>query len=184
MDRLIKQAEEKMRRSVEAISGDFAGVRTGRATPTLLDRLRVEYYGSEVPVNQVANISIPESRLIVIAPWDKSVIPAIEKAILTSDLNLTPNSDGQVVRITIPPLTEERRQELSKLVQKMAEDGRIAVRNVRRDTNSAIESMEKKEHLSEDEVRRGKQEVQELTDKYIEQIDEALKVKVEEIMEI
>jgi len=184
LDRLIKQAEEKMRRSVEAISGDFAGVRTGRATPTLLDRLRVEYYGSEVPVNQVANISIPESRLIVIAPWDKSVIPAIEKAILTSDLNLTPNSDGQVVRITIPPLTEERRQELSKLVQKMAEDGRIAVRNVRRDTNSAIESMEKKEHLSEDEVRRGKQEVQELTDKYIEQIDEALKVKVEEIMEI
>jgi len=184
VDKVIKQAEGKMKQTVEAARNEFAGVRTGRATPALLDRLRVEYYGSEVPVNQVANIAIPESRLIVISPWDKTVIPAIEKAILTSDLNLTPNSDGQVVRITIPPLTEERRQELSKVVQRLAEDGRVAVRNIRRDANSSIDDMEKKKRLSEDEMHRGKDEVQDLTDKYIEQIDEALNTKTEEIMEI
>jgi len=184
VDRVIKQAEGKMKQTVEAVRNEFSGVRTGRATPALLDRLRVEYYGSEVPINQVANIAIPESRLIVISPWDKNVIPAIEKAILTSDLNLTPNSDGQVVRITIPPLTEERRQELSKVVQRLAEDGRVAVRNIRRDANSSIDDMEKKKRLSEDEMHRGKDEVQDLTDKYIEQIDEALKAKTEEIMEI
>ena len=184
MDKVIKQAEEKMKQTVETVRNEFAGVRTGRATPALLDRLRVEYYGSEVPVNQVANIAIPESRLIVISPWDKTVIPAIEKAILTSDLNLTPNSDGQVVRITIPALTEERRQELSKVAQRMAEDGRVAIRNIRRDANSSIDDMEKKDHLSEDEMHRGKDEVQDLTDKYIEQVDEALKAKTEEIMEI
>lgn len=184
MDRVIKQTEAKMQQTVEAVRGEFAGVRTGRATPTLLDRIRVSYYGTEVPINQVANISIPESRLIVITPWDKAVIPAIEKAILTSDLNLTPNSDGQVVRITIPPLTEQRRQELGKLVQKMAEDGRIAVRNVRRDANSALEQMEKKSELSEDELHRGKQQVQDLTDEYVDQIDKLAHAKVEEIMEI
>jgi len=184
VDRLIKQTEEKMKQTVEAVRNEFASVRTGRATPALLDRLRVDYYGSQLPVKQVANIAIPESRLIVISPWDKNAIPAIEKAILTSDLNLTPNSDGQVVRIAIPPLTEERREQLSKVAQRMAEDGRVAIRNIRRDANSSIDDMEKKEHLSEDEVHRGKGEIQDLTDKYIEEIDEALKTKTEEIMEI
>ena len=184
MDKLIKQAEEKMKRTVEAVHSEFAAVRTGRATPALLDRLRVEYYGSQVPVNQVATISVPESRLIVISPWDKNVVPAIEKAILTSDLNLTPMSDGQLVRIALPPLTEERREELSKLVQKMAEEGRVAIRNVRRDANKAIDAMEKKESLSEDEVHSGKDDIQDLTDNYIEKIDEAVKTKVDEMMEI
>ena len=184
MDKLVKQAEEKMKRTVEAVQSEFATVRTGRATPALLDRLRVEYYGSEVPVNQVATISVPESRLIVIAPWDKNVVPAIEKAIMTSDLNLTPTSDGQVVRIALPALTEERREELSKLVQKMAEEGRVAIRNVRRDTNKGIDAMEKKDSLSEDEVHSGKDDIQNLTDKYIEEIDEAMKVRTDEIMEI
>jgi len=137
-----------------------------------------------MPINQLATISIPESRLIVIQPWDKSVISAIEKAILTSDLNLTPNSDGTIIRLAIPALTEERRGELTKLVHKMAEDGRIAIRNVRRDTNSSIDAMEKRESLSEDEVRRGKQEVQDLTDKYVRKIDEAAEAKTEEIMEV
>lgn len=184
MDKLIKQAEEKMKRTVEAVRSEFATVRTGRATPALLERLRVEYYGSEVPVNQVATISVPESRLIVISPWDKNVVPAIEKAILTSDLNLTPMSDGQLVRIALPPLTEERREELSKLVQKMAEEGRVAIRNVRRDANKGIDAMEKKESLSEDEVHAGKDDIQDLTDNYIEEIDEAVKAKVDEMMEI
>lgn len=184
MDTLIKHAEEKMKRTVDAVAGDFSTVRTGRATPALLDRVRVDYYGQEMPINQLATISIPESRLIVIQPWDKSVISAVEKAILTSDLNLTPNSDGTIIRLAIPALTEERRGELTKLVHKMAEDGRIAIRNVRRDTNSAIDAMEKKESLSEDEVRRGKQEVQDLTDRYIRKIDEAAEAKTEEIMEV
>ncbi|NLJ34972.1 MAG: ribosome recycling factor [candidate division WS1 bacterium] len=173
-----------MKQTIEAVRSEFAGVRTGRATPTLLDRVRVSYYGTDVPINQVANISIPESRLIVIAPWDKTTIPAIEKAILTSDLNLTPMSDGQVVRITIPALTEERRQELGKVVQRMAEDGRIAVRNIRRDANNALEQMEKKSEVSEDEMHRGKQQVQEVTDDYVSQIDELAQAKVDEIMEI
>jgi ribosome recycling factor len=184
VDRLIKQAEEKMKRTVQAVADEFGGVRTGRATPALLDRIRVEYYGQQMPINQVATISIPESRLIVIQPWDKGVIPAIEKAIMTSDLNLTPNSDGQLIRLAIPPLTEERREELTKVVQRMAEDGRVAIRNIRRDTNSSIDTMEKKENLSEDETRRGKEEVQDLTDEYIEKIDDALEAKTEEIMEV
>lgn len=184
MDKLIKHTEDKMKRTVEAVAADFSTVRTGRATPALLDRVRVDYYGQEMPINQLATISIPESRLIVIQPWDKSVISAIEKAILTSDLNLTPNSDGTIIRLAIPALTEERRGELTKLVHKMAEDGRIAIRNVRRDTNSSIDAMEKKESLSEDEVRRGKQEVQDLTDKYVRKIDEAAEAKTEEIMEV
>ena len=184
MDKIITHAQEKMQRTVEAVAADFSTVRTGRATPALLDRVRVDYYGQEMPINQLATISIPESRLIVIQPWDKSVISAIEKAILTSDLNLTPNSDGTLIRLAIPALTEERRGELTKLVHKMAEDGRIAIRNVRRDTNSAIDAMEKKESLSEDEVRRGKQEVQDLTDKFVRKIDEAAEAKTEEIMEV
>lgn len=184
MDRIIQQAEAKMKQTVEAVRSEFAGVRTGRATPALLDRLRVSYYGTEMPVNQVANISIPESRQVLITPWDKSVIPAIEKAILTSDLNLTPNSDGQVVRITIPPLTEQRREELSKMVQRMAEDGRVAVRNVRRDANHALEQMEKRSEISEDDLHRGKQQVQDLTDEHISQVDELMQAKVDEIMEI
>ncbi len=184
MDKLITHTEEKMQRTVEAVAADFSTVRTGRATPALLDRVRVDYYGQEMPINQLATISIPESRLIVIQPWDKSVISAIEKAILTSDLNLTPNSDGTLIRLAIPALTEERRGELTKLVHKMAEDGRIAIRNVRRDTNSSIDAMEKKESLSEDEVRRGKQEVQDLTDKFVRKIDEAAEAKTEEIMEV
>jgi ribosome recycling factor len=184
LENVTKQAEAKMKQTVEAVRNEFAGVRTGRATPTLLDRIRVSYYGTEMPINQVANISIPESRLIVITPWDKAAISPIEKAILTSDLNLTPMSDGQVVRITVPPLTEERRQELSRLVQRMAEDGRVAVRNVRRDANHSLDQMEKKSEISEDELHRTKQQIQEVTDDYVAQIDQLMQAKVDEIMEI
>lgn len=183
MEKLLKQTEERMQRSIDAAKSEFATVRTGRATPGLLDRLRVNYYGTESPINQVATVSVPESRLLLITPWDKSSIPAIEKAILTSDLNLQPSSDGQVVRIAIPPLTEERRQELAKVVQGMAEEARISVRNIRRDTNGALDKLEKS-GTSEDDVRRGKDKVQKFTDKYIEAIGKLADEKVAEIMEI
>jgi len=184
LERLMKQTKGKMAQTLAAVRGDFATIRTGRANPALLDHLKVAYYGTEMPVNQLANISVPESRLIVIQPWDKSAISPIEKAILTSDLGLTPTSDGEVVRVTLPQLTQERRQQLSKIVQQKAEEGRVAIRNIRRDTNSAIDKMEKSKSISEDEVYRKKSEVQDLTDEFIEKIDEAMQTKIDEIMEI
>ena len=184
MDKVLKAAKEKMQRSLEATERDFTGLRTGRATPALLDRLKVEYYGSEMPVNQVATISVPEPRQLLISPWDKSVLPQIEKAIFASDLGLTPSSDGSVIRLEIPALTEERRKELTKLVHSKAEEGKVAIRNLRREANETIEKMEKKEHLSEDEAERGKREVQKLTDEFIGKIDAATEKKVAEIMEV
>ena len=184
MDKLIAEAKKRMKKVVEKLEQEYATVRTGRASPALLDRPRVEYYGSELPLNQVATVGIPEARLIMITPWDKGALRPIEKAILTSDLNLTPSSDGNVIRLEIPSLTEERRKELQKLVGQMAEDSRIATRNIRRDTNSGIDKMEKSEGLSEDEVARGKKEVQELTDDTIKNIDQIAEVKAEEVMEV
>ena len=184
MDRLIAEHKKGMQAGLEAIQQDFATIRTGRASPAVLDRIRVEYYGSQLPINQVATIAVPEPRLLVITPWDKSAVAAIEKAIMTSDLGLTPAADGNVIRLAIPSLTEERRQELSKLITKKAEDGRNAIRSIRRDANAGIEKMEKDEGLSEDEVRAGKKETQDMTDQFIEQIDELAEKKIEEIMEI
>lgn len=184
MQQVIKSAREKMLRSIEATERDFATVRTGRATPALLDRVKVEYYGSELPVNQIATVTVPEARQLLISPWDKSVLPAIEKAIFASDLNLTPNSDGSVIRLEIPALTEERRRELTKLVHQKAEEGKIAIRNLRREANESLEKKQKASEISEDECERGKKEIQKLTDEFIAKVDELTRAKEAEIMEV
>ncbi len=184
MDRLIAAHKQEMELAVQVAAEQLGGVRTGRASPTVLNPVKVDYYGAKLPINQLATISVPEPRLIVIQPWDKSSLSAIEKAILTSDIGLTPSSDGTVIRLAIPSLTEERREELVKVAQKMAEEARVSIRNIRRDANAGIEKMEKDDSLSEDEVRRGKQEVQEMTDEFIGKLDEMLEAKIAEIREI
>jgi len=184
MQQVLKTAKDKMQRSIEATERDFGTVRTGRATPALLDRVKVEYYGSELPVNQIATVSVPEARQLLIAPWDKSVLPAIEKAIFASDLNLTPLSDGSVIRLEIPALTEERRKELTKLVHHKAEEGKVAIRNLRRDANESLDKKQKASDISEDDCERGKKEVQKLTDDFIAKVDDLTKAKEAEIMEV
>jgi len=184
MPELIKIAKEKMQHSVEATEREFQAIRTGRATPALLDRIKVEYYGSEMPINQVATVSVPEPRQLLIAPWDKTVLPHIAKAIHASDLGLTPNSDGNAIRLEIPSLTEERRKELTKTVHHKAEEGKIAIRNVRRDANEHNDKREKAKEISEDDAERGKKEIQKLTDEFIAKVDEITAAKVEEIMEV
>ncbi len=179
-----KEAEERMEKSVEAVRREFAHIRTGKASAALLDGIRVEYYGSMVPINQVANVTVPEPRLIAVQPWEKNMVPVIEKAIRQSDLGLNPTSDGHVVRVPIPALTEERRKELVRLVHKLAEEGRVAIRNIRRDINERIKKAEKNHELSEDDAHRELDEIQKLTDKFIEQIDELLELKEKEIMEV
>ncbi len=181
---VFKEAERKMQGVIAATKREFAAVRTGRATPSLLDRIQVEYYGTETPLNQLANISAPEARMLTIQPYDKSAVKAIEKAILTSDLGLTPNSDGNLIRIAIPSLTEERRKDLVRLVRKEAEEKRVAVRNVRREANEQLKKLAKDGELSEDEERRAQTEVQELTDKYVAEVDGLLEAKEAEIMEV
>jgi ribosome recycling factor len=181
---LLKNTEEKMKKVVEALRNDYSSIRAGRANPALLDKIKVEYYGVSTPLNQVANISAPEARLLLIQPWDKNILSDVEKAILKSDLDLNPNNDGNVIRIAIPQLTEERRKELVKLVKKKAEEYRVVIRNYRRDANDEIKKMEKKGNISEDEMHLNQDNVQELTNEYIEKIDAVLKSKEEEIMEV
>jgi ribosome recycling factor len=183
-DEALVEVEKRMKKVVEGIEGEFSSIRTGRASITLLDTIRVDAYGSQMPINQLANITVPEQRLLVIHPWDKSVISSIEKSILASDLGLTPSNDGNVIRIPIPKLTEERRKVLVKHLHKLAEGGRIAVRQVRRDVNSNIKDREKQGDLSEDMAHTLLDEVQELTDHYIKEIDERLKSKEEEVLEV
>ncbi|MEW6423623.1 MAG: ribosome recycling factor [Bacillota bacterium] len=180
----ISEAETNMKKSLEVLKKEFAGLRAGRATPALLDKVMVSYYGNLMPVNQLANISAPEARLLLIQPWDKAVLPEIEKAILKSDLGITPASDGNVIRLAIPQLTQERRAELVKVVRKKAEEGRVAIRNIRRDTNDLFKQQQKKGELSEDELRRLQEEVQKLTDKYIKEIDQLVANKEQEIMQV
>jgi ribosome recycling factor len=181
---LKKNASHRMKMAVETIQQELAKIRTGRATTTLLDNIKVSYYGSMVPISQAATINIPEPRLIVIQPWDKSIISEVEKAILKSDLGLTPSNDGTFVRLPIPQLSEERRKELVKLVKKFAEEGRIAVRNVRRDTNDHLKKMQKDHLISEDELSVILDEVQQLTDDSIAEIDHLLEKKEQEILEV
>ncbi|NLK08093.1 MAG: ribosome recycling factor [Firmicutes bacterium] len=181
---ILKDGERRMQGVIENTKQDFATVRTGRANPALLDRIQAEYYGTMTPLNQMASISAPEARLLLIQPWDKSAVKDIERAIQKSDLGLTPNTDGEVIRIPIPALTEERRKELVRFVRKAAEDNRIAVRNIRRDANDSLRSLEKEGDVSEDDRHRAEAEVQELTDKFIEEIDKLLKEKEAEIMEV
>ncbi len=183
-DESLSEAEDRMNKVVEGIEREFSTIRTGKASITLLDTIRVEAYGSQMPINQLANITVPETRLLVIQPWDKSIIGMIEKSILASDLGLTPSNDGNVIRIPIPKLTEERRIMLVKHLHKLAESGRVAVRQVRRDTNSNIKDREKQGDLSEDIAHKMLEVVQELTDKYIKEIEERLKDKEEEVLEV
>ncbi len=181
---IIKEASEHMDKTHKALLHEFAGVRTGRASAAIFDKVTVEAYGSVMPLNQVAGIKSPEPQLIVIEPWDKSVIHAIEKAIQASDLGLNPSNDGVVIRVPFPPLNEERRKELVKLCRGYAEEARVGIRNIRRDANHRLEKLEKDGQVSEDDLRRAEAEVQKATDAHIKEIDEALKRKEAEIMEV
>ncbi|MBW8058562.1 MAG: ribosome recycling factor [candidate division NC10 bacterium] len=180
---VLNRIETSMKKGVEATVRDFTGVRTGRASAALLQGITVECYGTSTPLQQVASVAIPETRLMTIQPWDQSLLSAIEKAILKSDLGITPSSDGRVVRIAIPPLTEERRKELVRIVRRMAEEGRVAIRNVRRDGNEKLKALEKQKQISEDDLKKGTESVQKLTDKYIKEIEAALTNKEKEILE-
>ncbi len=181
---VLKETEERMKKSVEALRNDLVNIRTGRASPALVERLQVDYYGTQVPLNQLSTISVPEPRLLVIRPYDPSSLPEIEKAILKSELGLTPANDGKVIRLSIPRLTEERRLELVRMVQTRVEEGRIAVRNCRRDGLQDMKELEKEKLISEDDFYRGKDRMQELTDKYVEEMDEVGAAKERQIMEV
>jgi ribosome recycling factor len=184
MEAIQKSAEDKMKKAVKALEDEFKTIRTGRASAALFENIRVDYYEQKVPLNQVATISIPEARLVIIQPWDRSVLPEIEKAIQKSELSVNPNNDGKVIRIAIPPLTEERRKELAKVAKNIAEKSRVSIRNIRRETNEEIKKQEKDSKLSEDQAKRGMDEIQKLTDKYIEEVNAVLSRKDKEIMEI
>jgi ribosome recycling factor len=184
MDNVLKQAENKMKKSVDLLVKDYSTLRAGRATPNLLEKVLVDYYGTPTPVNQMATITVPESRLLVIQPWDNNFLPQIEKAILKSDLGINPISDGNVIRLAIPTLTEEKRKDLVKLAHKKAEERRIAIRNLRREVNDQVKKAEKKGDLSEDIAKRYLDDTQELTDNYIKKVDQVAEAKEKEIMEI
>ena len=178
-----KHAEERMEKAIAALKKELTSLRAGRASPSLLDRVQVEYYGTMTPVNQLATINTPDARTIIIQPWDKSAMSAIEKALLKSELGLTPTNDGSVIRLSIPPLTEERRAELVKLTKKYGEEAKVATRNIRRDANDEIKKLEKTS-ITEDESRRYQDEIQKMTDKFIAEIDKVLAAKEKEIMEV
>ncbi|MEG6521679.1 ribosome recycling factor [Desulfotomaculum sp. 1211_IL3151] len=180
---IISSAEGNMKKSVDVVRKEFGSLRAGRATPSLLDKISVSYYGTPTPINQLANISVPEARMLVIQPWDKSAIPEIEKALMKSDIGITPSSDGTVIRLAVPQLTQERRKELVKIIKKKAEEGRVAVRNIRRDANESLKAKQKN-GAPEDEVKRGQDDLQKLTDKYVKEIDETVKAKEQEIMQV
>ena len=180
----LTTAKQRMESALESLRREFAGVRTGKASPQLLDTIRVEAYGSRVPLNQVGTVSAPEPRMLTIQPWDRGLVKDIERALRESDLGLNPSNDGQLIRIPIPPLTEERRKEYVRMLHKLAEEGRVAVRQARKDANDDVKHRQKKEGLSEDDIRREQGEVQKLTDQYIARIEEMLKHKEAEVMEV
>lgn len=181
---LMQDAQGRMKKALDALNRELATLRAGRANPSLLEKVTVEYYGAPTPLNQLATISVPEARMLVIQPFDKTVIGDIEKAILKSDLGLTPSNDGTIIRLTIPALTEERRKDLVKLVKKYAEEGKVAVRNIRRDINDDLKKLQKDGELTEDDLRRSTEDVQKLTDKHIADIDQIAINKEKEIMEV
>lgn len=184
MDSRLNQYEEKMEKTLDALLNDYVTIRAGRANPHILDKLKVDYYGAPTPFQQVANISVPEARMIQIQPWEPSLIKEIEKAIINSDLGLTPNSDGKVVRLIFPELTEERRKELVKDVKKKGENAKVAVRNIRRDANDVFKKQAKANEISEDEEKLLEDEIQKLTDKYVDKIDKAIEEKSKEILTV
>lgn len=184
INEIIKDAEERMQKSVDSLRGQMSKVRTGRAHPSILDSVMVNYYGVDTPLKQLANITTEDSRTLALTVFDKSSTQAVEKAIMTSDLGLNPASAGTVIRIPLPPLTEERRRDLVKVVRNEAEQGRVAVRNIRRDANSDVKELLKEKEITEDEERAAEEQIQKITDKYVKQIDEALKAKEQDLMEV
>ncbi|MFN4033476.1 MAG: ribosome recycling factor [Fimbriimonadales bacterium] len=183
-DALFKDAEERMKHAIEHLKQDLAGFRTGRANPAMVERIMVEYHGTPMQLQHLASITVPEPRQLLIQPWDQSAVPAIEKAIQKSELGVNPVSDGRTLRITLPPLTEERRKDLIKQVHKRTEEGRVAIRNIRRDLHEHLRQMQKNKQLSEDDLKRHEQQMEKLTHKYIEEIDKLQKAKDEELMEV
>lgn len=183
MDARLQQYDDKMKKAMDFLEQDYAGIRAGRANPHVLDKLRVDYYGTPTPIQQVGNVTVPEARIIQIAPWEKNLIKEIEKAILTSDIGINPSNDGSVIRLVFPELTEERRKELAKDVKKKAEDAKVAVRNIRRDGNDALKKLAKTE-ISEDEIKQLEEQLQKLTDKYVKDIDVLMESKSKEIMTV
>lgn len=184
MDERLTQYEEKMNKSLEALENEYTSIRAGRANPHILDKIRIDYYGQPSTIQAVANVSVPEARMIQIQPWDSSLIKDIEKAILCSDLGLTPGNDGKVIRLVFPELTEDRRKELVKDVKKKAENTKVAVRNIRRDANDAFKKVNKANELSDDELKTLEDQIQKLTDKYIEKIDKTMEEKSKEILTV
>lgn len=184
LDDLYKQAKEKMKKALHFLEEEFSKLRTGKASVTLVDPVKVNAYGTEMPLKQVASVSLPDAKTIAIQPWDKNLIPAIEKAILAANIGLTPINDGKIIRINIPPLTEERRKDLVKVAHKLAEEARVSIRNIRRHINEEIKKLEKDHKISEDEKFKAIDKVQEITDEFIKKVDELLKEKEKEIKEI
>ncbi len=184
IDSILLDAEERMEKALAALDRDFAKLRTGRATTALVDGIKADYYGTPTLISQMASIAVPDSRTLTIQPWDKGGIALIEKAILKSDLGLTPVNDGKLIRIVMPPLTEERRKDLSKVARKYSEEGKVAVRNVRRDANDSVKKLEKDKTITEDEQKRATDDVQKLTDRYVGEVDKRCAAKEKEIMEI
>ena len=184
VEEIFEDLNERMRKSIESLKREYSRLRTGRASVSLLDGIRVSYYDTPTPLNQMASLAVPEPRLIVIQPWDKTAMGDIEKAILKSELGLTPMNDGKVIRIAIPPLTEERRKELVKVARKMAEDNKVAIRNIRRDANDMLKDLKTEKEITEDDLYRSQDEVQKITDDFISQVDELCETKEKEILEI
>lgn len=184
MKEKIKQFEDKMKKSIELLQDDFAAIRAGRANPHVLDKVMVSYYGTPTPIQQVGNISVPEARIIQIAPWEKSLLKDIEKAILASDIGITPTNDGTNIRLVFPELTEDRRKELSKDIKKKGEATKVAVRNIRRDAVDAVKKMEKNGDINEDQEKDGEDQIQKMTDNAIKKIDDAIEIKTKEIMTV
>ena len=184
MQEHLKLYEDKMEKSLDVLLDEYASIRAGRANPHVLDRLRIDYYGTPTPIQQVGNVTVPEARMIVIQPWEKSLLKEIEKAILVSDLGINPTNDGNVIRLVFPELTEERRKELAKDVKKKGEGAKVAVRNIRRDAMDSIKKMEKAGDISEDDLKQGEEKIQKITDKMIEKVDKAIETKTKEIMTV
>ena len=181
MQEHLKLYEDKMEKSLDVLLDEYASIRAGRANPHVLDRIRVDYYGTPTPIQQIGNVTVPEARMIVIQPWEKSMLKAVEKAILVSDLGINPTNDGNVIRLVFPELTEERRKDLAKDVKKKGEGAKVAIRNIRRDAIDSIKKMEKAGDISEDELKQGEEKIQKITDKMIEKVDKAIETKTKEL---
>jgi len=184
INEIIKDAEVRMQKSIDSLKGELAKVRTGRAHPSLLEHIMVDYYGSDTPLSQVASIGVEDARTLTITPWERPMVQAIEKAIMKSDLGLNPNSAGAVIRVPMPQLTEERRRDLVKVVRNEGENGKIAIRNIRRDANSDFKSLEKEKEISEDEERKAQETIQKITDKYVNEVDSLVDVKEQDLMKV